>query len=108
MAKLWIVYNEGLRLFGAVAAEVPLESSIARVDIAPWRFFTAQRPEARPLDEVLATSARKRALLEIESQDRYDLCGLTIGFFESPYSPAECMHRLGVAAADNVDFAAKL
>ncbi|HSD11345.1 MAG TPA: hypothetical protein VLF14_10185 [Candidatus Binatia bacterium] len=98
MAKLWIVYREGLRLLGAVAAEIPLEPSIARLDIAPWRFFTVQRPESRPLEDVLSSSERKRALLEIESQDRYDLCGLTTGFFESPYSPGECLRRLGVAA----------
>ena len=52
MAKLWIVYREGLRLIGAVAAEVPLETAIARLDIAPWRLFTAKPPEARRLEEV--------------------------------------------------------
>jgi hypothetical protein len=96
MAKLWIVYREGLRLLGAVVAEAPLESSIARLDIAPWRFFSAKPPEARPLEEVRSSSERKRALLEVANEDRYDLCGLVVGFFESPYSPDECLRRLGV------------
>jgi len=96
MAKLWIVYREGLRLFGAVAAEVALETSIARLDIAPWRFLTATPPEARPLEEVRFSPERKRALLEVTNQDCYDLCGLSVGFFESPYSPDECLRRLGV------------
>jgi hypothetical protein len=98
MAKLWIVYREGLRLIGAVAAEVPLETAIARLDIAPWRLFTAKPPEARRLEEVRSSPERKRALLEVATQDRYDLCGLTVGFFESPYSPDECLRRLGVEA----------
>jgi hypothetical protein len=97
MAKLWIAYREGLRLLGAVVAEVPLETSIARLDIAPWRFFSAKTPEAQPLEEVRSSSERKRALLEVANQDRYDLCGLAPGFFESPYSPDECLRRLGVA-----------
>ncbi len=96
MAKVWIVYREGLRLRGAVAGEVPLETSITRLDIAPWRFFAAQAPEAVPLEQALLTSERKRTLLEVASQDRYDLCGLTLGFFESPYSPDECLRRLGL------------
>lgn len=97
MAKLWIVYREGLRLLGAVAADVPLESSITSLDIAPWRFFSAKPPEPRPLEEVRSISERKRALLEVANHDRYDLCGLVVGFFESPYSPDECLRRLGLA-----------
>ena len=96
MAKLWLTYREGLRLLGAVVADVPLESSISRLDIAPWRFFTAQAPEKAPLEQVRQARERKRALLEVAPTDRYELCGLVVGFYESPYSTQECLRRLGL------------
>jgi hypothetical protein len=38
-------------------------------------------------------------LLEVSEQDRYDLCPLRVGFFESPYSPDECVRRVKLDAA---------
>ena len=94
MAKLWIVYRESLRLLGAPAADVAVEAAISRLDIAPWRMFTARPPERVPLEKVQASPQRKRALLEVGEEDRYELCGLSVGFYESPYSPDECTRRL--------------
>lgn len=96
MAKLWIVYGEGLRLLGAVAAEADLGRCVSRLDIAPWRLFTLTRPESVLIDQVNAGRRRKRALVEVTDQDRYDLCALSVGFFESPYSPEECLRRLNL------------
>lgn len=96
MAKLWITYREGLRVLGAVRANVPLELSRSRLDIAPWRFFTGEQPEAVSLDQVEQVVEHKRVLLEVTAEDRYDLCGLVVGFFESPYSPRECLRRLSL------------
>lgn len=96
MAKLWITYREGLRMLGAVRAEVPLESTVSRLDIAPWRWFTSDTPETVPLEQVERAPEHKRMLLEVGPQDRYDLCGLVAGFFESPYSEKECLRRLGL------------
>ena len=94
MAKLWIVYREGLRLLGAVAGEADLARCISTLDIAPWRFFTVEQPESAALDQVRTARGRKRGLVEVREQDRYDLCELSVGFFESPYSPEECLRRL--------------
>jgi hypothetical protein len=94
MAKLWIVYREALRLLGAPLKDIPLDTAIARLDIAPWRLFTGTTPDAVPTEQVDLTTERKRALLEVREEDRYDLCGLSIGFYESPYSPQECLRRL--------------
>jgi hypothetical protein len=99
MAKLWIAYREGLRLLGAVVGEVALEPSIAALDIAPWRLFSATRPEPTSFERLHATRHHKRALLEVSEQDRYDLCPLSVGLFESPYSPDECVRRLKLDAA---------
>jgi len=96
MAKLWIVYGEGLRLLGAVVAEADLRGCVSRLDIAPWRLFTVKRPESVSIDQVNARRHRKRALIEVTDQDRYDLCTLSVGFFESPYSPEECLRRLNL------------
>lgn len=96
MAKLWITYREGLRMLGAVRAEVPLESSTSRLDIAPWRLFTTESPEAVSMEQVDHAPEHKRVLLEVTPQDRYDLCGLVVGFFESPYSAGECLRRLSL------------
>jgi hypothetical protein len=96
VAKLWLSYREGLRLLGAVVAEAPLESSVARLDIAPWRFFSSQAPESLSLEQIRRAPERKRALLEVATTDRYELCGLVVGFYDSPYSPQECLRRLGI------------
>jgi hypothetical protein len=96
MAKLWITYREGLRMLGAVRADVPLESSLSRLDIAPWRWFSNDQPDAVTLEQVDQAPEHKRVLLEVTPQDRYDLCGLVIGFFESPYSVKECLRRLSL------------
>ena len=99
MAKLWIVYRAGLRLLGAVAAEADLARCISTLDIAPWRLFTVAPPESASPDQVRTNPGRKRALVEVAEQDRYDFCPLSVGFFESPYSPEECLRRLKGAAA---------
>jgi hypothetical protein len=96
VAKLWLTYREGLRLLGAPVGDVALEPAVARLDIAPWRFYSAVAPETRPLDEVRGARERKRLLLEVVPTDRYELCGLTVGFYESPYSLQECSRRLGL------------
>jgi hypothetical protein len=94
MAKLWIVYGEGLRLLGAVIGEVDLGRCISTLDIAPWRWFTIAQPESVSLEQVQTSRHRKRALVEVSEKDRYDLCMLPVGFFESPYSPDECLRRV--------------
>ncbi len=96
MAKLWITYREGLKTVGAVRADIPLEPSVSRLDLAPWRLFADEPPQAVPMDQVDHAADRKRALVEVTSQDRYDLCGLVVGFFESPYSVKECLRRLSL------------
>lgn len=93
MAKLWIVYREGLRLLGVVIGTVPLPTALSRLDIAPWRLFTTEAPDVVPLDQVERATERKRVLLEVGEEDLYDLCGLGRGFFDSPYSPQECLRR---------------
>jgi hypothetical protein len=98
VARLWLTYREGLRLLGAPVAEVPLETSVARLDIAPWRVFTTESPQRVAEEQVRSAPERKRALLEVTAGDRYDLCGLVVGFYESPYSTQECLRRLGVGA----------
>jgi hypothetical protein len=103
MARLWIVYRDGLRLLGAVAAEADLARCISTLDIAPWRFFTAEQPESISLDDVRTTPGRKRALVEVGERDRYELCPLSVGFFESPYSPEECLRRLNGTRSSSLD-----
>jgi hypothetical protein len=100
MAKLWLVYREGLRLLGAPIAEAPLEAAVARIDIAPWRLFTVEPPEKVPAERAEQAPERKRALLEVSPTDRYELCGLIVGFYESPYSAAECLRRLRASGDD--------
>lgn len=98
MATVWVAYREGLRLLGAIIASgVPLEGAVARLDIAPWRFFSIKPPEEIPAEELQRVTARKRVLLEVRDEDRYQLCGLSRGFFESPYSPEECRRRLNLS-----------
>ena len=98
MAKLWIVYREALRLLGAPMTDVAVETAVSRLDIAPWRLFTKRPPESVALEQLQASHERKRALVEITEADRYELCGLSAAFYESPYSPDECLRRLNVGA----------
>lgn len=96
MAKLWLIYREGLRDLGRVVANVPLEPTISKLDIAPWRLFNTTPPDEVPASRIHAARVRTRALLEVRDADRGELCGFGTGFFESPYSPAECLRRLGL------------
>ncbi len=96
MASVWVVYREGLRVLGATIASVALERAVSRLDIAPWRLFTTTAPEPVPEVEVERAPARKRVLVAVDEEDRYELCGLQPGFFESPYSPEECRRRLSL------------
>ena len=99
MAKLWIAYREGLRLLGAPIADVSLETAIARLDIALWRLFTVEPPERISIEPLQASRERKRALVEVQESDRYELCGLSVAFYESPFSPEECQRRLKIGGA---------
>ena len=99
MAKLWVVYREGLRLLGNVVTEVSLEKSVSKLDIAPWRFFSATSPENVPPERLRSAPGRKRVLLEVREEDRGDFCGFAIGLFDSPYPPKECFRRLSLPEA---------
>ena len=99
MARVWVIYREGLRPFGHVVATVPLENAARRIDIAPWRFFTAEAPEEVSADRVHREGSRKRVLLEVLPEDRGDFCNLNPGFYESPYSPEEVVRRLELDVA---------
>lgn len=99
MARLWLSYREGLRLLGAVVANAPLDRSVPHLDIAPWRLFTTESPEEVPPEQARASTERKRVLLEVCEADRYELCGLALGFYESPYSLDECLRRLQLPKA---------
>lgn len=97
-ARLWVVYREGLRLLGCVVAPVPFEHAISLLDLAVWRLFTTEAPEEVPAAEVKAAHGRKRVLVEVREHDLPDLSGYPPGCYESPYSPAEAMRRLGLPA----------
>lgn len=99
MATVWIAHREGLRLRGAPISTVPLSTAVTKLDLAPWRLFAASPPEKVSLREVEAAVGRKRVLVEVDDGDRYDLCGLPRGWYDSPYSPAEARRRLGLSSA---------
>ena len=86
MANVWVAYREGLRLLGARVAEV-----------APWRLFSATIPDEVAVDQVTKAAKKKRVLLEVREEDRQDLGGFSVGLYDSPYSPEECLRRLKVA-----------
>lgn len=93
-ARLWVSYREGLRLLGAVVALVPFERAISRLDLASWRFFSAEPPEEIPPAQAREANARKRVLVEVREHDLPDLSGYPPGCYESPYSPDEALRRL--------------
>ena len=98
MARLWVVYREGLRLLGHVVAQVPLEPTVSRIDIAPWRLFATAAPDEVPATQVRAYTGRKRVLLEVLPEDRGDFCALLPGFYDSPFSPDEVSRRIALEA----------
>jgi len=99
VAKLWIAFREGLRVLGAPVADVALETAVSRLDVAPWLLFTQQAPERVPLEQVRGSREGARALVEVQESDRYELCGLSVAFYESPFSPEECQRRLKIGSA---------
>jgi hypothetical protein len=91
MARVWVVYREGLRLVGQVVAHVALEPAVAKLDIAPWRLFTTAPPDEATAK---AASVRRRVLVEVREEDRGEFSGFDPGFYESPFSPEEVSRRL--------------
>jgi hypothetical protein len=100
MARVWITYREGLRLLGHVVASVPMERTVSRLDIATWRLFAAAAPEEVSGEQVRTSGERKRVLLEVGTEDARELTSFKVGcFYESPYSPAEALRRLGISTS---------
>lgn len=93
-ARLWVSYREGLRLLGSVIALVPFERAISRLDLATWRFFSAEPPEEIPAAQLKDAHGRKRVLVEVREHDLPDLSAYPPGCYESPYSPDEALRRL--------------
>lgn len=93
-AQVWIVYREGLRLVGARAGIVPFERSVARLDLAPWRFFSKDHPDEISIEELSQETRRQRVLVEVTPESVGDLGGFAPGFYESPFSPTGSLARL--------------
>jgi hypothetical protein len=99
MARIWVTYRSGLRILGRPVAEVPLEKAARKLDLAPWRLFSATAPDEVDAERLASHPGPKRVLVEVAESEREELCGFPPGFYESPYSPEECLRRLGARLA---------
>ncbi len=95
MARLWVAYREGLRLLGHVVADLSLEDARTKLDVAPWRIFTTSPPDVVDAERVSHARGRKRILVEVAEADRGELSAFAAGLYDSPFSPAEALRRVG-------------
>lgn len=95
MARVWIVVRDGFRLLGTVKGDVSLEVAITRLDLAPWRLFSKEPPELVSPGRVENGGEHRRVLVEVFEDERPDFSAYEGGcFYESPFSPQECLRRL--------------
>jgi hypothetical protein len=101
MAKVWFVRRRGAEWVapgGTPACEAPLADLVFKLDIAPQRWLPEDRPQ--PATE-LPREAPDRLTKIIVETGPTDLSGqecttYRVGFYDSPYPPAEGARRLGL------------
>ncbi len=104
MAKVWFVRRRGAEWIapgGAPAHEAPLAELVFRLDVAPQRWLSWERPvPAAELPREEPTQLSK-VIVETSAADLsgQDSTTYKVGFYDSPYPPAEAARRLRRHAA---------
>ena len=101
MAKVWFVRRRGAEWVapgGAPVLEAPLADLIFRLDIGPQRWLPDDR--LQPATELPREDADRLTKIIIET-GAGDLTGqecttYRLGFYDSPYRPADGARRLGL------------
>jgi hypothetical protein len=99
MAKVWFVRRDGGRWVapgGQPRYRLPLTELVFRLDLGPQRWLPDDQPDPRPDLPPEEPSALEKVMVETEASDLTgaEFTWFRIGFYDSPYSPAEVVRRL--------------
>jgi hypothetical protein len=98
MAKVWFVRREGDEWIAPgrqPAYEGALSALIFRLDLGPQRLLVDERPKPAPNLPPEEPSQLTKVIVETMPADLDDeFTWFQVGFYDSPYSPAEVARRL--------------
>jgi len=102
MAKVWFVRRHGAEWIapgGAPAQQAPLSELIFKLDLGPQRWLSSERPVPKPDMSHEQPSRLAKVIVETEPSDLAGQESTTyrVGFYDSPYPPAEAARRLELA-----------
>jgi hypothetical protein len=105
MARVWFVRRRGVQWVapgGAPACERPLEDLVFRLDLGPHRYLSDETPLPDPTVAAVPPQELLRVMIETTSDDlsRHPFSGYAVGYYDSPYSPGEAAHRLGLGLSE--------
>ncbi len=100
MAKVWFVRRHGERWIapgGQPAYELPLANLVFRLDLGPQRRLTDECPEPEPALPPADPASLTKVIVQVTPADldSQEFTTFQVGFYDSPYSPREVVHRLG-------------
>lgn len=99
MAKVWFVRRDGGRWIAPGTQpqySFPLNDLVFRLDLGPQRWLPDDQPDPRPDLPAEPPAALEKVMVETEASDLAgaEFSWFRVGFYDSPYSPAEAMRRL--------------
>ncbi|HUI26237.1 MAG TPA: hypothetical protein VL403_09160 [Candidatus Kryptonia bacterium] len=99
MAKVWFVRRYGTEWIapgGAPALQAALSELIFKLDLGPQRWLSSERPVPSPNLSREEPSRLTKVIVETEPSDLAAQPSTTyrVGFYDSPYPPAEAARRL--------------
>lgn len=104
MAKVWFVRRRGAEWIapgGTPAHEAPLAELVFKLDVGPQRWLSWERP-VRAAELPHEESAQlSKVIVETSAADlsEQDSTTYKVGFYDSPYPPAEAARRLSIQSA---------
>jgi hypothetical protein len=101
MARVWFVRRRGAQWVapgGAPACERPLSDLVFQLDLGPHRLLSDEVPVPDSNLPAVAAEDLLRVIVETTPQDllQHPFSGYAVGYYDSPYSPREAAHRLGL------------
>ena len=101
MAKVWFVRRRGAEWIvpgGVPAHEAPFAEVIFKLDVAPQRWLSWERPALASELPREAPDRLNKVMIETTTEDLagQDFTTYKVGFYDSPYPPIEAARRLGL------------
>lgn len=100
MAKIWFVRRKGAQWVapgGKPVYQRPLPDLVLKLDLGPQRWLVGEEPHPEPDLQPEDPERLRKVIVETEPGDLEggSFTGFKVGFYDSPFPPAEVARRLG-------------